>query len=556
MLTCRGLVGVVGGVVLAMVGPAGIAIGHFSHPVGEASHPEAGAVFGTVVAADTQEPLEGVCVSIRPSSWTSSSNPSPASHSRGLPRYADRRTDHDGHYFTGNLRPGSYRVHFDATCPSSTVRNTYASEWAHDALRAKDAARIRVRQGETAIVNEDLQPASTILGTVADELGAAPTTCVTAYLADSDRFDVRWPDSVRNRESEVVARGKVEAGEFRIRGLGAANYRLLIGCLTDDWAEEAPAPFGYIPSWAPTLNVEPGAEVVADTVTISGAGSITGKVVDQFGRKRRDACVDAWVSSTKAVGGYHAHSSTFDGARLPAGEYRVSASQYWCSSWSWGYDEGGLKGIVYYPAGHTSHPFDRAWFQNAETFGAATPVEVVNRRATRTDMTVQVLGPDVNVVSLEVTDPKIKTAFTEIPSPGLRKEIRVNVREDGLLRPNWYWPWYNSTPSTRVQLVIWAVSRSSRANNWDMISSSEFTLAEGESRNVSVSWTPAGSLGDLDIVAKACVPRYPSYPFFGLEGDVFAQNNTRVQETFVGVGGLGGASGLVPRAWFNEAGGC
>lgn len=531
------VLGLVGGLVLALVGPAGIAVGHFSHPVGEVSHPEAGAVFGTVTDADTGVPLEGVCVSIE-RNW----GVQPFGHGSGLPDYSYGQTDQDGHYFSRALRPGLYVVEFDPNCSTSLVRNRYAAEWADGARRLIDAQHFRISKTQTTIVDADLDRAGIITGSVVDDIGDNPSTCVSAYLDDTDPFDVRWPDAVSHKDDELVVTSRVEDGSFRIRGLGTGNYRLLVGCLGAYGPQEAPAPFGYVPSWASVVTLPSGgAEIEASPVTLTRAGSISGTVVDQFGRDQANACVDAWKSSSRPVGAsFTTASGSYEGARLAPGSYRVSANQYWCSSPSTWSEDPTPSPVPIYSHYWQTPRFERTWFDDSPTFGAASPVSVDAGRSTRVDLMVRLLGSDLNVAKLEVTDPTVKTALLEAPAIGVRKDIRVTIREDGILRPSYWYP-SSLDRTTEARLVVWAQSLNPRMSQKDVIYTEDFELAEGGSKLVSISWTPLRSLGDIAIHAKTCVLRNDPW-YYQSPTDIFTSNNLRSQETYVGVGGLGGAS--------------
>jgi hypothetical protein len=474
--------GLAGGLILAIAGPAGIAVGHDSHPVGEASHPEVGALFGTVTDAETGVPLDGVCVAVehRWRSWD-----------------RDRTwTTGGGHYFFNDLRPGAQIIRLDPNCPHSRFNGRYAAEWFDDGLLRRDATLIKIVANETTVVDVGLEEAGALEVSVTDAAGAEVDTCMSLYPGDIDRFDVSAPDRVYNRSDSVVALADVVNGEARVRSVRPGTYRLLVGCL--GWqGGEGPAPYGYIPRWSAPFEVTEHVTSSVDTVLVR-AGVISGPILDQAGLKV-SARIETYETAAQQADTAYAVNGHFTTGRLSAGTYRLKARSWYY----WG-----------------SFSYFSEWFDDhAGTFSAATPIVVSAGLPARIEVEVFVESPDYAVTDLQVSDPEIETAFGSAPAIGVRKDISVTVLEQG------NYP-YGSTN----RMCLWAESRSSSTSSSRTLIAAE-TLTGREIRTpktFSYSWTPAVAIGDLRIRAEI---RY---------GDGDPTNDERVLNTYVAVGGAGG----------------
>lgn len=511
--------GVAGGLLLAIAGPAGMAVGHSSHPVGQASHPEAGALFGTVTAADTGDPVDDVCVTAE-RRW---------GHKRGTTGWAyDRvRTSNGGHYFFNYLQPGAYRLLIDPGCQASPSEGIYAPEWFDDQIERDRATVVKIVADQTTAQDVVIERAGAIAVSVTDTTGAEVDTCVSLHPADVERFDVSSPDRVYAGWADQLRWGRVIDGERTITGLHPGDYRLLVGCLRGE-AAERPAPFGYIPRWSPIVTVE---ELTTSSleVTLTRAGVIAGTIEDQAGTPFSSS-LQIHRSADEVADYAYASDGGFETERLAPGPYRTHVGYGFFDCWS----------VCFVPRWYGDY-VDEWYDDHAKTFAAADPIEVIAGEATHIELSVLRRTPDFAVTDLTVSDPGIETALGAVPSAWLRKEISVTVDE------------LNDHPYGEYNTVcVWAESRSSSTGS----SARTLIATEGlrseeltEPRTFTYSWTPVGAVGDLRIRAKL---RY---------SDENPVNDQRVVETAVGVKGAGGIvlgnlAGLYPPILFGSSSGC
>ena len=496
--------GLSGGLVLALFGPAGIAVGHFSHPVQDSSHPELGQIFGTVTD-ENGDPVDGVCVSTEHRwhwRWDREST----------------RTSGGGHYLFHSLRPGAHVVHVEPNCGGSPVRGLFAAEWFDGAVTSDQATSIKVTENATAVADVSLERAGSISVAVTDDIGNDVTTCLSAYPADAERFDVTAPDRIW--DDGGVASDRAVDGIGTIEGLRSGTYRVLVGCLAG-YSPERPAPFGYIPRWLPLVTVAAPDDTNVSTV-LKRAGAIAGTVTDQFG-KRRASRVSAWETRSNLASYTYGETDGFETGRLAPGTYRVEFRS------GCGYD------VIYTPASHGSsiYPcfgygssFDEFYDDHAATFAAATPITVLAGEATEIDAHVTVHGSNLAVTDFEVTDPEIRTAFASVPSVGVRKDVSIRIDQLGQ-------PYYGD-----AKVCIWAEARTAEPDErsaTQVIADENIWLGEGDHWSGSYSWTPVGAIGDIVIHAVV-----ESQDWWYWDSDIDPSDNRRSVETYVGVGGAGG----------------
>lgn len=500
--------GLAGGLVLALVGPAGIAVGHFSHPVQDSSHPDLGQIFGTVTD-ENGDPLDGVCVSTE-HRW----------HWRWDREYT--RTSGGGHYLFHSLRPGAHLVHVDPNCGGSPVRGLFAPEWFDDAATSDQATSIKVTSNTTAVADVSLERSGSISVAVTDDIGDDVTTCLRAYPADIERFDVTAPDRVWDDFDPYGASARVVDGNGTMLGLRSGTYRVLVGCLANG-APERPAAFGYIPRWLPLVTVTAPDDTTVSTV-LKRAGAIAGTVTDQFGN-RRVSRVTAWETRSNVASYTYGEAEGFETGRLAPGAYRIELR----SGCSYFY--------VDVAASSSPEPMDHCWGygssfrefydEHAATFSAATPISVLAGEATEIDARVTVRGSNLAVTELEVTDPEVRTAFGSVPSVGLRKDVSVRIDQLGQ-------PYYGE-----AEVCVWAELGSAEASEQhehQVIADETIWLEEGDHWAASYGWTPTGVVGDVVIYA---IVQHRNWWYS--ESDIDPSDNQRSIKTFVGVGGAGGA---------------
>lgn len=495
--------GLAGGLILAFAGPAGIAVGHSSHPVQESSHPDLGQLFGTVT--DTSgNPLDGVCVETE-HRWRS--------------RW-DRertRTTGGGHYLFHSLRPGAHLVRVDPNCSGSPVRGTFAAEWFDDARTRDRAASIRIASDQTSIADVELDLAGSITVSATDAFDARVATCLTAYPADMEPFDVSAPDQRWFDAGGAASSGRTIDGAGRLLDLPSGEYRVLVGCLGDQGSER-PAPFGYIPRWLPSVTVAaPAATEVQASLT--RAGVIAGTVTDQFGAMRA-ARITAWETRSSVASHTYGQADGFETGRLSPGTYRIGFNDR--CSWYYSYDSSPYP-PYFCPSSHADGDFSEFYDGHAATFAAATPVDVNAGAATQIAGAVDVRGSDLAITELTVTDPEIRTAAGYLASPGVRKEITVSFAQLG------------APYDEGVDVCIWAESRG--GTEWGsrhVIAHRYVSVGAGDSWTRSFSWTPTSIVGDISIHARV----QPDYWWGGR--DIQPSNNERSVDTYVAAGGLGG----------------
>lgn len=484
--------GIAGGVVLALVGPAGLAVGHEGHPVGESSYPKVGALFGTITDAATGEPVDEVCVDAdRRWGW-------------GGGRV---RTSNGGHYFFDALYPGGYVLRIDPNCLNSPTKGDYAFEWFEDRIDRARATTVKIVANETTVTDVTLEPAGRISLHVTDVADAPVDTCVALYPGDVETYDVSAPDRTSLRSTSLITTRSVNDGDLVLGGLRAGSYRLLVGCLGSQ-RQEAPAPYGYIPRWTQIVEVTANASMPT-YVTLTRAGVIAGSLRDQDGL-RRNARLYAYETAARIAGYAGGWNGRFSTGRLSPGSYRLRA----VSAYSGYFDE---------------------WYANhAETFPSATPIDVVAGEATSIEVDVVREVADFAVTELTVSEPDMQTVFGAAPRTGIRKDIAVSVAELNA------YPYYES-----ARLCVWAESRStSSGSSSRTLIAGEYVTAEqvAAGKRFTYSWTPLIAAGDLRI--RAVITSY--------DGD--RANNERIVDTWVAVGGAGGvvvrADTFMPPALF------
>lgn len=491
--------GVAGGLAIALIGPASMAVGHEAHPIGESAHPKAGALFGTVTDGETGAPIDEVCVD--------------AIHRwRG---YGPRaRTSNGGHYFFDSLPPGGHILRVDPNCQASPTRGTYAFEWFDDQIDRDRATTVKIVAAQTTVTDVTLERSGSIALDVTDGSGADVDTCVSVYPADVERFDVSAPDQVGSRARWLITTLGVVDGERTIGGLRAGSYRLLVGCLGSQ-RHESPAPFGYIPRWSPLVEVSIGG-MTPVTSTLTRAGVIAGTVRDQDGI-RREARLSAFETAGRIAARGYAYNGFFATGRLSPGTYRLNARNWY----SYGY-------------------FDEWYDDHASSYAGATSILVDAGASTTINVDVLREVADFAVTELTVTEPEIGTALGGAPSVGVRKEVSVTVAELNA------YPYYDGDT-----LCVWAESRSTSTSSPSrtLIAAEYLEAAElREPQRFTYSWTPVGAVGDLRIRARL------------RQGDANPVNDQRVVETAVAVSGAGGivagnVSGYQPPYLFGY-GGC
>lgn len=480
--------GLAGGLILALVAPASMAVGHSSHPVGEASHPDVGALFGTVTDPDGN-PVDGVCL---------------RAEERWYPyrevEYA--RTSGGGHYFFESLRPTAHVLRINPNCAGSDVVGRFASEWYDGATLRDDATPLRITANETTLALVTLRPSGGIGIDVTDDLGASVTTCARVYPGTQRAFDVSAPDRMRPGDRAIVARGRVLDGTARIGRLAPGSYRLLVGCFSDD-GYEAPAPFGYLPQWTAPIEVGAGTDAEV-TVELPRAGAIAGRVTDQFGRSL-SGWVTTYQTSTRIVDGDWGTSGGYTTGRLAPGTYRLRAEGY-ARNW---YDD-------YYGYWHGGSFSE--WFEDAASFGEATPIEVVAGEASIANLDVVVVAPDVAVTDLQVVDQPIRTSLTDLPGTGIRKDITATIEELAGVEVSY------------LRYLAYAESVQVDGRRlYQTLDVNSFALAPGGKRVFEYEFATPGALGDVTFHVEAC-------SFI----DADRSNDRAKHRSFIGVGGLGG----------------
>lgn len=475
--------GIAGGVALAIAGPAGLAVGHEGHPVGEPTHPKVGALFGTITDAATGTPIDEVCV-LADRRWG----------------WGDQRTrtSNGGHYFFDSLRPGGYVLRIDPNCQNSPTRGMYAYEWYADRIDRTRATNVKIVAAQTTVTDVALEKAGRISLHVTDETGAAVDTCVALYPHDVETYDVTAPDRTWLRSTSLLTTRSVNDGEVVLGGLREGSYRLLVGCLGHQ-RHESPAPYGYIPRWTQAIEVAPESSSPI-YVSLTRAGVVTGSVRDQDG-VRRNARLYAYATAARIASYAGGWNGVFTTGRLSPGMYRMRA----------------VSGAAGY--------FDEWYDGHAETFSAAAPVEVTAGAPTTIRMSVIREIADFSISELTVTDPEVRTVLGSGPNLGLRKDIAVTVEE---LNDYPYW--------ANARLCIWAESRSSSSSQpaRTLVAGEYLSNADlAEPKRFTYSWTPTVAVGDLRIRAI----------LHTVDGS--RTNNERVVDTWVGASGLGGvATGL------------
>ncbi|HEX8001092.1 MAG TPA: carboxypeptidase regulatory-like domain-containing protein [Mycobacteriales bacterium] len=224
-----------------------------------------GTISGTVTDATTGEPVQGACAT-----------------TQGEGTFGHSCTDESGWYELSGLRPGAdYRIWF-----TDYTYGRYTPEYAHDAKDYEAATTFTVTADETTVVDESLQPAAGVTGTITDATTGDPLIDVCVSLAaEPESFDVAG-----NACSD-------EGGIYRISGVEPGTYHVVV----DDYTGAHPRtwyPGTHVPSESTTVTVESGQVQEGMDFALQPAGYVSGTVTKaSTGEPLAGVCVGAYRAS-------------------------------------------------------------------------------------------------------------------------------------------------------------------------------------------------------------------------------------------------------------------
>lgn len=450
-----------------------------------ASHPdETVRLSGTVVADDTDTPLEGVCVdamSDEDYDWT--------------------QTHADGTYEL-TVSPGAYRILFTG-CEASD----YLGEWFDDAATYEDATVVDTGDSTEVVADARLTRGGTISGTIVGTDDVPAQTCITALSSEGYYVRDAWSEG----DGTYVLSGLPLAETVVQFGCSSNSGPIVVGTVeytprsqSGSGVQDHPENFGYVTEYyddSPTFENATAIAVGVEPITnidavLELAGAISGIVSDDAGRGIGGVCVSVWDTGNQWFGDAWTWDGWFSIGGLPTGAYIVAFDD--CE----------------WPARYKSEYYD-----DAATVSAATPITVTAPNSVEISAVLANLPrPDIAVTNLSVSSVPLRTDAATLPGTGLSRTVDVQIENLGT-RAGEYTLWVYATSKTdrsRTQIAL-----------YDMP-----LLKPGQSAVRSYDWD-ARVLGDVTITATVCS-----------SDDMDPSNDTAKARSYGIVGGTG--LGLTP----------
>lgn len=287
----------------------------------------AGEVTGTVTDAVTGEPVS-VCVSVN-----------------GNDYWENYCTGEDG-YYSVFVRPASdYVVQF------SDWTGRYMSEYAYDTTDYEAAERFTVVAGETLVVNEELDRAATIAGSITDAATGAPVphACVLA---------ISHPDSIDGVAGYACAD---ETGAYLMSSVTPGTF--YVGADDESGAHVRTwHPAATDPADSTLVTIESGQELTGVDIALAPAGYVSGTVTDVAGAPMAGVCVSGVLpDGSWSRNGGPASCSDADGnytlGGLPTADVKVffnPLNDVHVPQWAYGQDTEATAALIPVTAGQTT----------------------------------------------------------------------------------------------------------------------------------------------------------------------------------------------------------
>lgn len=396
-------------------------------------------ISGTVTAAATGRPAEGVCVT--------------AFVPGGGAGAREATTSFEGTYTIEGLPPGTYNVKF-SSCERSAG---YVAQFYDGASSLASATAVKVtHEEEVEGINATLAKSASISGTVTDATTGKPVAgvCVTAFSSDG---------GIGGGTAVTAANGTYLIAS----GLAGEGYTVQF----DPACGEQRSP--YVMQWsggagsqsaAEVVSVASGSEATGVNASLARSGSIAGTVIDAVtGQPLQGVCVTARANE----GGYSSGMAVTDAE----GDYTIASGL-----------AGGRYAVEFEPGctGDTNGEYGLQWFDGASTRPTSTAVSLAGGAAVSG---VNAALTKVGSISGTVTEaaggtPLAGVCVTAVASGG------VAARETGV-------------SSTTGQYTITGVPAGSYAVEFDP--SCEGTHASG----LSTAWYGSGAATTVSVSAGA-----------------------------------------------------
>jgi putative cell wall-binding protein/5-hydroxyisourate hydrolase-like protein (transthyretin family) len=324
--------------------------------------PDVAWVGGMVQSSATIAPLPGITVGV---------------HSTASGHVADLTTASDGTWGRA-VEPGDYTFQF------VDPNNVYGSEWYHNHTAPSEADEVTVSPGSTVIVDETLDAAGRISGTVENSSGAPVETWVDLYHADT------W---------DWAGIAYSSGGSYSFEGLRAGSYRVWFGS-TGDYLGEY---WNNRAEQGDDIVVLAGQTTGGIDAVLGEGGTVSGTIASDDGMLSGDVYVVYYAESPLGWEWSDSHWASegagdwaFESGRMIPGDYKVSFSA----------------------SGYSS-----LWYDGKTTVDSATPVTVTDLETTPVELVFDGLPPEVNsdavadydnAASIEITATDLVTGVESV----------------------------------------------------------------------------------------------------------------------------------------------
>lgn len=363
-------------------------------------------------------------------------------------------TDSTGKYAVALAPGGGYKLQF-ATCDY----DRYVAEWYNNAYTQEAATELTVPAGDWATADIELDPGSTITGTVTDKDGN-PIAYECVDVIDTDGNIV---ESYTNDEGVYDAR-MLPAGTYRVRYAGCSYARYLTQWYHGSFTEEG----------ATTIDIAgTGDHVSGIDDVLDVGGIIRGKVTDASGIAVRNECVAVYDTAGKPVKStWTLVNGTYSFAALKPGLYKVRL-------------------------GGCSATYVARWWDGKTSIADADPVPAVLDRPTEHIDAVLPLreapSNDARASAMPVTGDLFRDTRNTLQATRETGEPScANVQPKNTV-------WYTYTPAKAGMLTLWTIG-----SDYDtMIGVSLHSGTPGDGVNISCTdaRTTVGEQATLPVVA-------------------------------------------------------